>query len=184
MSISTSLFRSSEIQLTAIDHDKDPAIEAVWTTDPGFARMVSTEPMKPISADQVKKKYEKIEKRFEEEKDLYYFQVRLNRDNRLIGFGLIENISWTNRTADLILGIGAAGDRRSGYGTKILEMLVQFSFQELNLRKLSATIPSYNPAAIALIQKAGFVQEACRREALQKDGTYWDELIFGLEKGR
>ena len=184
MPINTPLFRSSEIQFTAIDYEKDPAIEAIWTANPSYARMVSTEPMKPISADQVKKKYEKIEKRFEDDKDLYYFQVRLNQNNRLIGFGIIENISWTNRTANLLFGIGAAADRRKGYGTKILEMLVQFGFYELNLRKLSATIPSYNPIAIALIQKAGFIQEACRREALQKDGMYWDELIFGLEKGR
>jgi len=184
MPINTPLFRSSEIQFTAIDYETDPAIETVWTSDPAFARMISTEPMKPISADQVKKKYEKIEKRFEDDKDLYYFQVRLNQNKRLIGFGLIESISWTIRTASLLLGIGAAADRRKGYGTKILEMLVQFGFHELNLRKLSATIPSYNPTAISLIQKAGFIQEACRRDALQKDGSYWDELIFGLEKGR
>lgn len=184
MSINTPLFRSADIKLTPIDHDKDPEIEMTWTSDPTFARMISINPMKPLSVDQIKKKYEKIEKQFEEAKDLYYFQARLISDDRLVGFGMIEGLSWPNRTASVVLGIGGGSDRRLGYGKQILNLLIQFSFQELNLRKLLAYIPSYNPNAISLFRKTGFVQEASRREAIQRDGTFWDELIFCLDKDR
>jgi RimJ/RimL family protein N-acetyltransferase len=31
-----------------------------------------------------------------------------------------------------------------------------------------------------LLQKFGFVQEVCRRKALERDGRRWDLYVFGL----
>lgn len=183
MSINTPLFFSTDVHLTTFDHDNDPAIEALWSADQGFARMVSAGPMKPVAASQIKKKYEGLEKRAEEDKDLFYYQARLVKDDRLIGFGLIEWISWTNRSAQLSLGIGLEVDRHQGYGGQILTLLVNFCFYELNLRKLTAFIPAFNQPAISLFGKFGFKQEVVRREAFQRDNRYWDEIVLGLEKG-
>lgn len=183
MSIQTPLFRATDVKLSTFDHENDPAIEALWTLDPGYARMVSAAPMRPTAGSQIKKKYEGLEKRAEEDKDLYYYQVRSANDDRLIGFGQIEWISWTNRSAQLSLGIGLEADRRKGYGAQTLSMLINFSFYELNLRKLSAFIPSYNQPALSLFEKFGFKQEVVRREAFQRDGKFWDEIVLGYEKG-
>ena len=35
-------------------------------------------------------------------------------------------------------------------------------------------------AALALLKKFGFVQEVCRRKALERDGQRWDLYVFGL----
>jgi RimJ/RimL family protein N-acetyltransferase len=78
------------------------------------------------------------------------------------------------------LGIGAPDDRRKGYGREALGMLLEFAFAELNLYRLSAMIPEYNPAALALFQEYGFTQEACRRSALGREGKRWNLYHYGL----
>lgn len=178
--IQTQLFESQDVRLGPIDYDKDPEIEAKWTHDSEFMRLMETSPARPMSAAIVKKQYEKLEKQIEEDKNLYHFMIRAMTDDRLIGKAVIQWIEWTNGNGMLRLGIGAADDRRKGYGTQALQMLLRFAFGELNLYRVTAIVAEYNEGAIALLHKFGFVQEVCRRKSLERDGRRWDLYIFGL----
>jgi len=178
--IQTQLFESQEIRFGPIDHEKDPEIESKWTHDSEFMRLMETSPARPMSAAMIKKQYEKLEKQVEEDKNLYHFMIRLKADERLIGKAAIQRIEWANGNGFLRLGIGATEDRRKGYGTQALRMLLRFAFAELNLFRVSAAVPEYNEGAIALLQKFGFVQEVCRRKALERDGRRWELYVFGL----
>ncbi len=178
--IQTQLFEGPDIRLGPIDHDKDPEIEARWTHDSDFMRMIDTVPARPLSAAMVKKQYEKLEKQMEEDKNFYYFTIRARDDDHLIGRAAIYWIEWANGNGFIRLGIGTAEDRGKGYGTQALRMLLRFVFAELNLFRVTAAVPEYNKAAIALLKKFGFTQEVCRRSALERDGRRWDLYIFGL----
>ena len=178
--IQTQLFEGEQIRFGPIDYEKDPEIESKWTHDAEFMRLYEIVPARPLSAAMVKKQYEKLEKQVEEDKNLYYFAIRAREDDRLIGKAAIQWIEWTNGNGWLRLGIGAAGDRRKGYGAQALRMLLRFTFGELNLYRVSAAVPEYNEAAIALLKKAGFAEEVRRRKALERDGRRWDLLVFGL----
>ena len=180
LDIQTQLFESQDLRLGPIDHEKDPEIESKWTHDSEFMRLMETDPARPLSAAMIKKQYEKLEKKVEEDKNLFHFMIRLKADDRLIGKAVVQWIEWTNGNAFLRLGIGAAEDRRKGYGTQALQMLLRFAFAELNLFRVSAIVPEYNDGAIALLRKFGFVQEVCRRSALERDGRRWDLYVFGL----
>ena len=180
LDIQTPLFESPDLRLGPIDHEKDPEIESKWTHDSEFMRLMDTNPARPMSAAIVKKQYEKLEKQIEENKNLYHFMIRTKADDRLIGKAAIQWIEWSNGNAFLRLGIGSAEDRRKGYGTQALGMLLRFAFAELNLFRLSAIVPEYNEGAIALLQKFGFTQEVCRRRALERDARRWDLYVFGL----
>ena len=180
LDIQTQLFESQDVRLGPIDHEKDPEIESKWTHDSDFVRLMDTNPARPLSAAMIKKQYEKLEKQVEEDKNLFHFMIRAKADDRLIGKATIQWIEWTNGNAFLRLGIGAAQDRRKGYGTLALQMLLRFAFAELNLFRVSAIVPEYNEGAIALLQKFGFVQEVCRRSALERDGRRWDLYVCGL----
>jgi RimJ/RimL family protein N-acetyltransferase len=59
-------------------------------------------------------------------------------------------------------------------------MLLRFAFAELNLFRVSALVPEYSDGAIALLHRFGFVQEVCRRSALERDGRRWNLYAFGL----
>jgi RimJ/RimL family protein N-acetyltransferase len=178
--IQTQLFEGPDIRFGPIDHEKDPEVESKWTHDSEFMRLMETGPARPMSPAMIKKQYEKLEKQIEEDKNLYHFMVRAKADDRLIGKALIQWIEWTNGNGVLRLGIGAAEDRRKGYGTQALRMLLRFAFAELNLYRVTAVVPEYNEGAIALLNKFGFVQEVCRRKSLERDGRRWDLYVFGL----
>jgi RimJ/RimL family protein N-acetyltransferase len=178
--IQTQLYEGPDIRFGPIDHEKDPEIEAKWTHDSEFVRMMDVEPARPMSAAMVKKQYEKLEKEMEERKNQFYFAIRAREDDRLIGKAVIQWIEWANGNGFLRLGIGSAEDRGKGYGTQALRMLLRFAFAELNLFRVSAIVPEYNTAAIALLRKFGFVEEVRRRQALERDNQRWDLLEFGL----
>ena len=180
LDIQTQLFESLDLRLGPIDHEKDPAVESKWTHDSDFMRLMETNPARPLSAAMIKKQYEKLEKKIEEDKNLFHFMIRAKEDDRLIGKAIIQWIEWTNSNSWIQLGIGAAEDRRKGYGTQALQMLLRFAFAELNLFRVTAMVPEYNNAAIALLYKFGFTQEVCRRSALERDGRRWDLYVFGL----
>lgn len=178
--IQTQLFDGRDIRFGPIDHEKDPEIESKWTHDSEFMRMMEINPARPMSAAIIKKQYEKLEKQIDEDKNFYYFALRAKKDDRLMGKAMIQWIEWTNGNGWVQLGIGSAEDQRKGYGSQALSMLVRFAFAELNLFRVSARVPEYNEAAIALFRKFGFIEEVRRRQALDRDGRRWDLIVFGL----
>ena len=180
MDLLTSLFESEKVCLAPLDHEKDPEIISKWTHDASYLRLLGTAPALPASAALVKKQYEALEKEIEESHNLYHFTIRMREDERLIGFARIHWIEWANGSGNVQLGIGDPADRRQGYGSAVLRMLMRFVFNELNLFRLGATVPEYNTGALRLFEKAGFTQEVRRRQALNRDGRRWDLLHMGL----
>ena len=180
MDLLTSLFESEKVCLAPLDHEKDPEIISKWTHDASYLRLLGTAPALPASAALVKKQYEALEKEIEESHNLYHFTIRMREDERLIGFARIHWIEWANGSGNLQLGIGDPADRRQGYGSAVLRMLMRFVFNELNLFRLGANVPEYNTGALRLFEKAGFTQEVRRRQALNRDGRRWDLLHMGL----
>lgn len=180
--IATQLFDGQDIRFGPIDYDKDPEVESKWTHNAEFMRLFAIEPARPISPAIVKKQYEKLEKRMEEERNFYHFMIRAKTDDRLIGTAMIARVEWTNGNGQIRIGIGSAEDRCKGYGTQAMKLLLRFAFAELNLFRVSAEVPKYNEGAMALLKKFSFVEEVCRRKALERDGCRWDLLVFGLLK--
>jgi len=178
--IEDSLYQGKLVCLAPIDHEADPAIASRWTHDAEFMRLLQPDPVRPLSPAMVKKKYERIEKAAEEGKNLIYFTIRLLPDDLLIGFAQLYWVEWNNGAAMIQLGIGDPEWRGQGCGTEALQLLLRYAFAEMNLHRLSARIGEYNPAAIHLFEKAGFIQEVRRRQAIQRDGRRWDMLSYGI----
>ena len=176
----TQLLDAQDIRFGPIDHEAHPEIESRWTHDADFMRLMELKPIRPLSPAMVKKQYEAIEKEMDEEKNMFYFTIRARTDDRLIGKAVVEWIDWTNGNGFIRLGIGAAEDRRKGYGSQALRLLLRYSFGELNLYRVTAVVPAYNEGAIRLFQNFGFMEEIRRRKALNRDGEFWDLLSFGL----
>jgi len=180
LDIQTQLFVAQDVRFGPIDHEAHPEIESRWTHDAEFMRLMELKPVRPLSPAMVKKQYEVIEKEMDEDKNMFYFTIRARADDRLIGKAVVEWIDWTNRNGFIRLGIGASEDRRKGYGSQALRLLLRYVFGELNLHRVTAVLPAYNEGAIRLFQKFGFMEEIRRRKALNRDGQFWDLLSFGL----
>ena len=179
MDNTNSLYEGRLVRLGPLDHTKDPPVVAHWTHDP-LSRSILAEVARPLSAEAVRKLLEKVEKQMDETKNLFHFTVRLREDNRLLGLARIYWIDFHNGTGVLNLGIGEASDRRKGYGSDALALLLRFAFGELNLHRLSAWPIADNPAFIQMAKKAGFKEEARRRESAFHAGKYLDGILLGL----
>ena len=180
MSMDKQLFEGKLVRLGAIDVEKDPPVISRWTHDPEFMRLMYTDPARPLSAWQVKKKIEALEKSIEEDRNLFHFRIRTRAEDRLIGFAELYWISWPNAIGFIQMGIGEAEERRKGHGRETLELLLRYAFVELNLYRLTAIIAEYNLPAQSLFKEFGFREEVRRRQALERDGRRWDKLDFGL----
>lgn len=180
MDFSKSLFQGKKICLAPIDYEKDAEVESKWTQDAEYLRLVSSDPARPLSPAQLKKQYEKVEKKSKEDKNFFYFTIRTLGDERLVGFTQLYWIEWNHGNGLVSLGIGDPADRRQGYGTEALELALRFAFDELNLFRLSARVPAYNQVALRLFQNAGFIEEVRRRQAIHRDGRFWDMLHLGV----
>ncbi len=180
MNIQTQLFDGKLIRLGAIDHEKDPQVEARWTHDPAYLRALGQEPAYPVSAARMKKKYEALEKEIEESKNMFYFTLRSKEDDHLLGFVRLSWIEWTHGNGNLKMGIGAPEDRGRGYGSDALRLILRYVFAELNLYRLTAVVGEDNPAALRFFERHGFVPEVRRRQALKRDGRTWDVIHLGI----
>ena len=178
--IQTQLFEARDIRFGPIDHDLHPEIESKWPHDSEFMRLMELKPARPLTPAMVRKEYESIEKQMDEDKNIIYFTVRARPDDRLIGKAVIEWIDWSNGNGWLRIGIGAPQDRRKGYGTQVLGLLLRYAFAEINLYRVTALVPEYNQGARRLFEKFGFVEEVRRRKALNRDGEFWDLIAYGL----
>jgi diamine N-acetyltransferase len=77
----------------------------------------------------------------------------------------------------------AIGDKKywsKGYGTEAARLIIRYGFEQLNLHRISSSVFSYNERSIRMHLKVGFREEGRRREAVYKNGAYYDEVILGL----
>ena len=54
------------------------------------------------------------------------------------------------------------------------------AFENLELHRVGLSVFSYNTRAIRAYEKVGFRHEGRLRDAIQRDGRYWDEIQMGI----
>jgi RimJ/RimL family protein N-acetyltransferase len=67
-----------------------------------------------------------------------------------------------------------------GYGTDALLLLLDYSFDTLDLRRVWLDTMGLNERVKRQMEKVGFTLEGRRREATYVDGLWTDELIYGM----
>jgi len=110
----------------------------------------------------------------------YFFSICTLAEDKLIGELNLDVVTWPGGDAFVGLGIGETEYWNKGYGTDIMNVLLRFSFTEINLRRVTLTVFEYNPRAIRSYEKAGFRHEGRMRKVLNKEGRRWDMLYMGI----
>ncbi len=169
------ILRGERIRLTAVDKDDLPAIGG-WFEDAGFARLFDATPAAPKSKAALSQWLEDMQN----DKSGFLFGIRPVDGQTLLGYAELDGILWSNGTAWLGLGLGERDNWGQGYGAEAAQLVLNFAFNELNLRRVQLTVFSYNERAIALYEKLGFVREGVYREYLQRDGRLHDMILYGL----
>ncbi|KAF2152014.1 acyl-CoA N-acyltransferase [Myriangium duriaei CBS 260.36] len=70
--------------------------------------------------------------------------------------------------------------RDKGYGSEAILWGLNWAFMHANMHKVELLAYGWNPRAIQLYERLGFVQEGRRREQLWYQGKYLDAFEFGI----
>jgi RimJ/RimL family protein N-acetyltransferase len=107
------------------------------------------------------------------------FSIVLAETGELLGRALLWSIDLHNRSAHIGLGLRPA-HRGKGYGTEVVGLLCGYAFDLLGLHRVQLETLSDNDAMIAAATKAGFQLEGRLREGSWVEGSFADDVVFGL----
>ena len=69
-----------------------------------------------------------------------------------------------------------------GMGTVLAYKMLEFLFEQLNIRKVCAQVIDYNEVSLHFHKKIGFSNEGMLRKHIIKNGKYYDIYIFSIFK--
>ena len=99
--------------------------------------------------------------------------------NYPIGCTYIRDIDYGNRKAEYGVFLGEDDVRGNGIGKEILNLTVDYAFNELKLHRIYARVRTDNEPSLFSFLHCGFEKEALLREAVLCDGEYVDVVILG-----
>jgi ribosomal-protein-alanine N-acetyltransferase len=141
-----------------------------------------------------------VTKRFGEDPHGTLEETRTWIAANLAGYGRREAMTWAIVLIDRDIVIGecclwnfAPGQMRAEMGyelhrdhwhnglmTEALRELIRFAFSDLGLHRIEADTLLINPDSIGLLLRLGFTQEARLRERHFHQGSFHDQVLFGL----
>lgn len=145
------------------------------------AEPLPTEPLNPgLSVEGADKWFEEMQAK--QGREHVYLGI-FTPEGELLGDIQLSNIDWRHRTARLGGSIARLEERGQGYGTDAALTLLRYGFEHLALHRVAAATAEYNTAARRGLEKCGFVQEGCERQAIYCEGRRWDRVRYGLLRG-
>ncbi len=112
----------------------------------------------------------------------YLFIIFDKELDKPIGTGRLHSIQPKHATCNLGLMIGEKKFWGKGYGKEAYRLMIDFAFNEINIRRIWELAHANNVASLAMCEGLGFKREGVLREhIITKNGTM-DKVILGLLK--
>ncbi len=166
------------VRLRAIEREDIPTFVR-WFNDPEVRRYLLM--YEPLSKAREERWFEAhLDKQNE-----FIFAIEVRTEEGWVHIGNIglHRVDWKNRNATLGIALGEKAYWGRGYGTDAVRTALRFAFQELNLHRVELEVVADNLRAIRCYEKAGFVREGTRREAIFRDGRYHDAHVMAVLAG-
>ncbi len=106
--------------------------------------------------------------------------VHLRAKDRLIGSCAFSQLDADNGSALFHITIGEKDLWGHGYGTEATRLMLAHAFTSMGLHRVSLAVFAFNERAIRSYEKVGFVVEGRARDAIYRDGRYWDEIDMSM----
>lgn len=155
----------------------DASLLYEWITDRSLVVLNSS--FYPVSELDHESWFERVMTR---RSDLVIFVIEDLKTGLAVGSCQLLNINWLFRSAELQIRIGKKDFQGRGFGSKAVQLLVQFGFKDLNLHRIYLHVFSSNERAINVYKKNGFVQEGVLKDAAYIDGEWINVIVMGLIK--
>jgi RimJ/RimL family protein N-acetyltransferase len=146
-----------------------------WYSDPDIARLTRYQegPMHPAE----------IERFFAARvvgPDSMALAVHIRDSGRLIGSCAFSQLDGDSGSALFLITLGEKDTWGQGYGTEASELMLEHAFRVLALHRVALSVFEFNERAVKSYLKVGFVIEGRARDAIWRDGRYWDEISMSI----
>jgi len=91
-----------------------------------------------------------------------------------IGNISLNDISWANHSGEISLIIGDRNYWGKGIGKEAVRLIIDLAFSSLKLHRVWVGMTADNAPMIRLAQSLGFSEEGRLKDALYKNGSYFD----------
>jgi RimJ/RimL family protein N-acetyltransferase len=146
-----------------------------WYSDPEVARLTRYQ-QTALSADEIQRFfYSRVMGA-----DFLAMAIHLRESDRLIGTCAFSQLDGEGGSTLFHITIGERDAWGKGYGTEATELMLAHAFTRLALHRVALTVFEFNTRAIRAYEKCGFVVEGRAREAIRRDGRYWDEIHMSV----
>ena len=148
-----------------------------WVNDPAVWRPAMD--AKPMNGDLAEEFFETV---LTTEDDVH---VTVCADDEPVGHAALTTSKYgptaTERARSVELAYYLDPDHHGqGYGSEAAALIVQYAFEDWNMRRVFARAGDFNDASRGLLESLGFQREGVRREAAYYRGDYYDMLTYGL----
>ncbi len=146
-----------------------------WYADPEIARLTRHQegPMRP----------EEVRRFFEARVagvGSLALAIHLRESDRLIGTCAFSQLDGDNGSALFHITIGERDCWGRGYGSEATALMLEHAFGTLRLHRVALSVFAFNERAIRAYRKLGFVTEGRSRQAIWRDGRFWDEILMSI----
>jgi len=146
-----------------------------WYSDPEVARLTRYQ-QTPLSHEEVQRFfYARVMG-----SDFLAMAIHDRDTDRLIGTCAFSQLDGDNGSTLFHITIGEHDAWGHGYGTEATALMVEHAFARLGLHRVALSVFEFNARAIRAYQKVGFVEEGRARQAILRDGRYWDEIHMSI----
>jgi RimJ/RimL family protein N-acetyltransferase len=146
-----------------------------WYADPEVARLARYQDA-PMRLDEID--------RFFEVRALgpesLAMAIHVRETDRLIGSCAFSQLDGDNGSATFHITIGEKDAWGHGYGTEATALMLDHAFRTLGLHRVGLTVFEFNVRGIRAYRRCGFEVEGRAREAIWRDGRWWDEISMSV----
>lgn len=102
-------------------------------------------------------------------------------DNKMIGYASLNQIDHLNKKAEAGGSVIGDPEYRDGYGVlEAMKLIIDYAFLQLNLNRIyTECLPEHYFAPHSLYS-LGFEKEGSQKEAIYKNGRYYDMDLYAL----
>ncbi len=130
----------------------------------------------PLTTEQTQKKIEKMA----DNEDAIQLMIVEKKTGNTVGHLALVRPDWVSRMMTFYIVILDPSARGRGLGSEATRLVTDYAFNMLNLNRLQLHVNAENAPAKAVYRKIGFKHEGTLRQAMYKDGRYYDFWLMGL----
>lgn len=130
---------------------------------------------------------------YDRETTIYWYKTRNGQTDRLdlaivdksqnslVGEVVVNHFDNEMQSMNFRILIGPRG-RNGGLGTEATQLMVDYVFQNTELKQLTLSVYDFNPRARRVYEKVGFVKENVDRNDLEFEGEWIDSINMRLTR--